>query len=422
VDRILLGLGLLIFLAHLFGIVFQRTRIPDVLLLTGVGLLLGPVFGVVDQADLGRVGLALSGVALVTLLFEGGTTLDLSVLARALRPTMRLTLWTFGVTAVLAGATGWLLLDLPPASAAMLGCILGGTSSAVVIPLARGLDLGEQTATVLILESALTDVLCIVTTFALLQAVQQGVVAPFKMVGTVLSSMLFATLLGVMGGVAWMRVLPLVRRVPNTIFATVAFVFLVYGVTELLGFSGGIAALAFGVTIANPERFWWIEHLSRREGGARLATLTAVDRQFFAEIVFLLKTFFFVYLGQQIRFGEPLVLAAAALITMLVFLCRVVLTVRCADRDISRWDATVTSLMVPKGLAAAVLAALPLSLGIEGGAAIRDVAYAVVLFSIALTALLGWAAERAPLRRFYDAVFGRFGAGARAPAPSSPAS
>ena len=44
--------------------------------------------------------------------------------------------------------------------------------------------------------------------------------------------------------------------------------------------------------------------------------------------------------------------------------------------------------MVPKGLAAAVLASLPYQQGIEGGELIRDITYAVILFSIVFTSVL----------------------------------
>ena len=422
-ESTVLALGALVFAAYVFRIVFQRTRVPDVLLLICVGLLLGPVTHLVAEDSLGRVGAVLSEVALVTLLFEGGTTLDLGVLARALRPTLRLTLVTFVLTALLTAAVGWSLLGLSPLAALMLGCAVGGSSSVVVIPLARGLGLGEKCATVLILESALTDVLCIVTVFALIDAAAQGGAAPLRVVGQIASSMLFAALLGALGGVAWMRVLPLVRRLPDTIFATVAFVFIVYGITQLLGYSGGIAALSFGVTLTNHERFEWIERLVRRGGAGGLATLLDVEQKFFGEIVFLLKTLFFLYLGLSIRFADARVLAAAFIVVASVYLARVVITARVADRDISVRDAALTSIMVPKGLAAAVLATVPLHAGVAGGEAIRDVTYAVVFFSIVLTSLLGWASERAPMARFYATVFGRFGgAPATAPAASAGAS
>jgi Kef-type K+ transport system membrane component KefB len=53
---IIVFVGLLIFLSHLFTSIFERKKIPDVLLLMIIGLLLGPIFGLVTPADVGIVG------------------------------------------------------------------------------------------------------------------------------------------------------------------------------------------------------------------------------------------------------------------------------------------------------------------------------------------------------------------------------
>jgi NhaP-type Na+/H+ or K+/H+ antiporter len=51
-------------------------------------------------------------------------------------------------------------------------------------------------------------------------------------------------------------------------------------------------------------------------------------------------------------------------------------------------DSSMASVMVPKGLASAVLASVPLSRGLLGGETVQSFAYMVVLFSILATALL----------------------------------
>jgi hypothetical protein len=50
--------------------------------------------------------------------------------------------------------------------------------------------------------------------------------------------------------------------------------------------------------------------------------------------------------------------------------------------------------MVPKGLAAAVLASIPYQMGIEGGEFIRDIIYAIILISITLTSILVYLVEK----------------------------
>lgn len=382
----ILVIGLIVFFSHYLSSQFRKTSVPDVLILTFVGILIGPLLGVVTPADFGRVGSLIATIALVVILFEGGTSLNLSVLGKSLGTTGLLALSCFFFTAVIVTLTGMLVLSLALLPATMLGVILGSTSSAVVIPMVNALRLSEKPATVLVLESALTDVLSIVGVFALLQIHTQGGVEPGKLVGSVLAALIFAAVIGVVGGIGWLLVLGKVRDFPNTISSTLAYVFIIYGVTEILGFSGAISALALGITLTNFEKFG-LQHIANVD--QKLVPLNETDLTFYREAVFLLKTYFFVYLGISIHFGSALQAYAAIAMVIMTYGMRLFLT-RYIFRDESYnlRDAAITSMMAPKGLAAAVLATLPLEFGVVGGEMIRDVTYMVVLFSISLTALL----------------------------------
>ena len=79
----------------------------------------------------------------------------------------------------------------------LLGSILGGTSSAVVIPLVKQLAIKKENEVVLVLESAITDVLCIVFALAFMESYKIGGVQVGKIVGKVISSFLLALMIGV---------------------------------------------------------------------------------------------------------------------------------------------------------------------------------------------------------------------------------
>ncbi|MDI6739678.1 MAG: cation:proton antiporter [Candidatus Edwardsbacteria bacterium] len=72
--------GVFIFLAHLFASLFTRTRVPDVLLLIVLGNVVGPVLGIVKPAHFGMVGVFLTTITLVIMLFEGGLDLELKII------------------------------------------------------------------------------------------------------------------------------------------------------------------------------------------------------------------------------------------------------------------------------------------------------------------------------------------------------
>lgn len=402
---VLLGLGLLYFFSHALSLSFARTRVPDVLLLMVVGILVGPGSHTVEVDAFGKVGMVLTTIALAAILFQSGTELDLRSVTASANATTRLTFVSAGLTLALAAPLGVWLGGLDWLPALVLGAILSGTSSAVVIPMVKSLRMRDEPATVLVLESALTDVLCIVATFGLLQAAAQGTVDVVKVVGQTVSSMLFAALLGAAGGVGWLRVWSAVRALPDTNFSTIAGALVLYGVAEGLGFSGPIGVLSFGLTLRNHQALG-LARFVRAESDQQ--TITVEEQRFYREVVFLLKTFFFVYLGISMGFRDQQALGIAGAIVVAVYLARLITVGQLLPRSYPRRDVAVMAVMVPKGLAAAVLAALPLRMGIAGGALIQDIVYSVVLVSITVTALAVALFSTRPGQVLVDRLFGRF--------------
>ena len=220
-----------------------------------------------------------------------------------------------------------------------------------------------------------------------------------------MSSLVFAAVIGILGGSGWLLILGKVRDFPNTISSTIAYAFIVYGVTEFLGFSGAIAALSLGITLTNMEqmgfkRLKWFQK--------DIEALTPIDKAFYRESVFLLKTYFFIYLGISIRFQGWEPVQVAVLMTVLILAMRVVLTrMVFQGPSFSARDAAISSMLAPKGLAAAVLAAVPLQHGVAGAEMIRDTTYMVVLVSIALCALLVTLYPVPQVSRAYAAILGK---------------
>jgi potassium/hydrogen antiporter len=327
------------------------------------------------------------------ILGESGTALQLSVIIKYLKSTLSLTLATFVVTVGVVFLVAVFGLGLSVLLALAVGTALGGTSSAVVIPMVRSLKMREPTATILVIESALTDVLCIILAVGFMEAASRGTFRPERLAGSVVAALLGSALIGIAGGVGWLRIMSAVRQFPNTAFATCAWVCILYGISEMIGVSGAIAALVFGITLTNYRGMLVAKNLIFREG--ELGALAASDRSFYQEIIFFLKTFFFVYLGMSVRFSNRKEILLAILAVVLIYLARPLL-VRTTMHGISPgWeDSSLASLMVPKGLASAVLAGVPLRMGLPGGETVQSFAYMIVLFSILTTALLVPALKR----------------------------
>lgn len=401
-------IGALIFGAHLFVGMFSRTRVPDVLLLIVIGLILGPVLHLVSPAQFGIVGPVFTTVTLVFILFESGTELNISTLRSAFAGSMILAVLNFVVTTALVGIVAWKMAHLEPMMALMLGAMLGGTSPAIVIPMSSQLKMGRESSAMLFLESAVSDVFSILIALAILDGRRVGAIHWGPVAGGLLASFLIAACIGALGAIFWSNLLSRVRTLQNGMFTTAAFVFLVFGVTEILGYSGVIAALVFGIGLGNVA--WHGALLSKRFPSLAPVGLNEREKTFFAEIVFLLKTFFFVYIGLSIQFKNVWWISIGLTVAALLFVIRIPVVRFGVSKAIPRVDVTRMAAMAPKGLAAAVLASLPLQQGVPGGELIQNCTYAVVLFSVTITSLLVFLQDRTAVGAFYRFLFKGFAA------------
>ncbi len=403
----ILAAGFFIFLAHLFAGLFDRIKLPDVLLLIAIGLVIGPLMGWVKPEQFGQVGPVFTTVTLVIMLFEGGIDLDLKVMGNAARETMLLTASSFLVTAAASGLLVRFLTGMPWLLALMLGAAVGSTSPAVIVPLVKRIGMSEHGRTILFLESAISDVLSIVVALALLGAYQLGHIQVGEVLGRIVASFLLAALIGAGSGLLWSFLLKEIRAIPNTNFTTLAFVFIVFGIPELLGYSGFIAALAFGITLGNIKTFDLrpLKRIINKD----LITFNAKEKNFFAEIVFLLKTFFFLYVGISMQVTNWWAMMVGAAVVALVFLLRIPVVRVSVPAAVPRADAACMAVMIPKGLAAVVLASVPLQLRFPEGQLMQNITYNIVLLSIVATSLLVFLQGRTALASFYQHLAGKGG-------------
>jgi cell volume regulation protein A len=402
IAQVIAFVGILVFLAHLFSGIFSRTRIPDVILLIFIGICVGPLLGLATPELFGEVGPVFTTVTLIIILFETGIALKLSMLRAALGGAMILALLSFLLTMFVVGGLAFWLTDLGFLQSCILGAIIGSTSEAVVIPLVRQLKVKEETQTLLSVESSINDVLSIVITIALVQAYVVGKFEIFTISGNLIASFLVALVFGIIGALIWSVLLNRIHAIKNAMFTTPAFVFVIYGLVEMLGFSGPIAALAFGVTIGNIEtiRIPIFKTLTVKEP----VGLSETEKVVFSEVAFLLKTFFFIYLGISLELISNQLIIIGLILTAVAFILRIPAVRISIMKAMPAKDLSVIAVLVPKGLAALVLASLPLQEGVAGGETIKNIAYGVVLFSIVITSIFVLLLEKTKLPNLYAKV------------------
>ena len=121
------------------------------------------------------------------------------------------------------------------------------------------------------------------------------------------------------------------------------------------------------------------------------------ERNFFAEIVFVMQTYFFVYVGINLQFGSVFIYGIALLIVIILIASRPLSIKLFAGKNIPGNELAIMSIMTPKGLVAAVLASIPMQQNLAYGDKIMDLGYSIVLLSIVICSVLVIILSKDPL-------------------------
>lgn len=397
--RVFFGLlGGLLVLAFVANKLAQRTRVPDAVVLILTGVLLGPVFGLVHAAQFENVTRGFGTLALILILFEGGLDLDVREILRHLGGGLVLSVSAYLTTAVVvAGVARWSML-LPWPDSLLVGAVLGCVSSTIMLPVLQQIPVRKPVKLTLLVESAMGDILAVLTVGVLLNLPHsQG--SMFKgLVGGFFFDIGVSLIFGVVAGVLWSRLMPLLsdQRFWQTL--TFAAVLLLYAATSAVNASGLFAVLVFGLVLANLPKMK--EHLRFDEMGIDLPDQGSHSQilSFHSELAFLIRTFFFVMIGAVVQFSGLGLYAIPILGFMGAILAARWLAVNLSSwtwKEISSQEKELMVLLLPRGLITAVLAIQVIEAqGTEFGF-LRDVAFATILFTNLLVVLGSVRARRA---------------------------
>ena len=351
--------GGIIVIGFLGNYLFERTGFPDMILLVVLGIIIGPLAGLVDAAAIMPLTPYFAALALVFILFDGGMAMNIyRVFAESPRAAV-LAFVGFGFNVALATIfMHYIVLpDLPIFYSMLFGTILGGSSSVVVISLSSRIGVSEKCSTILSLESALTDILCIVFSLVIIEIILKGSIDPVMIGQAIASRFSTGIVLGLIFGLVWLSILKRVVKSPYSYMLTLAVVLLAYAFSEVLGGSGSLCSLLFGIVLGNEKEIYRILRMER-------PSTTVVDaglKRFESEIAFLLRTFFLVYIGIIVSIVDVKTILVGVILSLILLLSRVaavrVATARCSELAEER---PVMSVLLTRGLAAAVLATLPM--------------------------------------------------------------
>lgn len=399
-EVILLSVAVIIAIGVLGEAFFRKSGIPDVAFLMVLGLLVGPIFGIVSFDTAVTVVPYFAAIALVLIMFDGGLNLPIRNLVSTAHFAAILSATGFAISVIAVALVAILVLLWDWPSAILLGIMVGGASSIIVFGLVRTLPLKEETKAMLSLESALTDILATLGAFVMFGIIAGGLLDPNTIARTALASIGIGLGLGLGAGIPWIFVQSKLHNTKHSYMFTLAALFSLFFLAKMLGESGALTALVFGLTIGNKSLI--AKYL--RIDSEKVST----QDPFHEEVVFLVRTFFFIFIGLLATFGGiDYILAGIGMIILLLlgrvgavrFAFRMGTSVmkvlekilptnlRVQNVQLPSYDRKITAFMMPRGLAAAVLSTIPLGLGLPNAELYPQIVFVVILGSVIITTI-----------------------------------
>jgi len=359
-------IGLTLFIGFIANIISDKTKITTVLILMTFGFFLGPIFGIIDASPGSSIAEILPFVAVLTLiilLFDGGMMMEVTNVISQIPRSALFTFLTFIITTIVVALFCMLVLGWPFLHGALLGAALGGTSSAIVIAMAEKAGITKPAVAFLTVESTITDALCIIGAMLVLQFISDSVAIDMGGIGHILLSMfILAAFIGAVLAIIWIVLVRRFRIYKYNYMLTLGLAFVVYAAAEYLGANGGFSVFIFGLTLGNARN---IASYFKINTETIFSPLTL--KKFQEEVTFFVRTFFFVYAGLLFspEYFTPFVILITIGVSLIMLFSRKIGDILLLRKTMEKDDRNVMVAMMPRGLAAAVLASFPVLYGLN---------------------------------------------------------
>ncbi len=311
-------------------ILFQKFKIPEQIVLLLFGVIIQFSNLIPDKAAtlpiLNSVAPIMGTVVLSLIILDAGLEMKAydmlvrspKVLAlSALEPVVS----GLGFSAIMYFAFGW-----PPLYGAIFGVLFGTTTGEVVVPLLRSVRVDEVTQDTLILNCVYNSVTAIVAFQILFPVATSSSLNIGSIISGAVLSFLVGIIVGVLSGFVW-ALLALKRISKHQYLITIGAAFAVYLASEILGGNGLLSILLFAIVIGNYNNRYRRLLSSSLYGimlgrlGDELQKVLKISNERMVEnlrnaqkeITFILKVFFFVYLGLLFRYDGSYLVAGILL-------------------------------------------------------------------------------------------------------------
>jgi cell volume regulation protein A len=375
--------------------VFRRFKIPDALLLIAFGVLVSSL-GLVDGVKQGSAQLDFLLVfSLIYVVFYGALPIRL----KAVFSTMKFAFFSAFLNFIIIAGLVMLICKLFGFSwivSFCLGALFSVLDGSIINAVLEIIKVGDKAEAQLQVESAIIDVLVIVSVLSVVNFAGSGMSDFF--VGV--SRYLFLSLgVGVVCAFIWVFLLRYVGSYSSVHIATMAVLVMVYALTEAVLGNGVIAVFSFSIVLGNVSL--WTQMLYKKDK-EKASALDVSSRNFFKDISFLVRTFLFVYLGILVDLGSWPYLLLGLAFFVIAYAVRSLICHFVVNKELKGKDLFFIEAMCAKGLTPIVLLAV-----VNADAVFANIVVGGVFFSVLISSVLVFLIEKGSFTSLENIIFNK---------------
>jgi len=342
-----------------------------------LGVIIGPILGIIPTTTVIEIVPYFAAVALILIMFDGGLHLDIRSVIKTAQYALLLSILGFitsliSVALVVFYGLGWGVIE-----SILLGAMVGGSSSIIVFGLVRRLPISDQTKSMLSLESAITDILVTITAFILIDMLASGIFDPNLAVLSFIKSIGVGLMLGFGIGIPWTFLTTKFHNAQHSYMMTIGILFVIFFAEKTLGGTGALAPLIFGLMLGNKP-------ILSRYLKFQLPEIS-IDDPTHNQLTFLVRSFFFVFVGLLATLGRIEFVVFGIISAILIYATRIPIVKLSVGKKFAIFDKKISTAMIPRGLAAAVMATIPLTMGLKNAEYYPQIVFVIILSSVIIT-------------------------------------
>src|SRR3989338_5936869 len=374
-------IGAIILVGFLGNVLFKKTSVPSTLWLIIFGMVLS-FLGLAGTAEAIDFAGLVGAIAIIAILSDGGMSLNLKEVLAHGHPGWLLLMMGL-VSSMFSSIVVLGLFGFPLEIGLLVGLIIAGTSSSVVIPIMVSLRVSDRIKSILSIES-IADTFSILFALLLMEFLSGEMeLLPGTLLQAISSELISAIFIGGLLGFALASLIVRLRKHEFFYSALLGALLLLYVFAETFGANGALAIFSAGLIIGNA-------HVIQKAIFPR-GHFEKMDRDVgrtHSLIAFLIRVFFFVFLGMLVGLPDTRFLLIGFIVVTVVLLVRIAyihFLSKAGMVEFSLMEKRLASIIIPRGLSAAVLSTFAYSFNLPFAGEVVQIVFSIILFSIVFT-------------------------------------